>query len=366
MATQSLLRAGALGSLVERLRARGYAVHAPVLREGLLLIAEIASAAELPRGVIDEQKPGAHRLRVEGDLYFQYTVTAGGWKKLFMPPRQRLWSARATAEGIAFESDTGPTAPVALLGVRGCDLAAIAIQDRVYLGGAHPDPEYRKRREGALIVAVNCARSTETCFCVSMAAGPQAGPGWDIALTELEAPHRFLVEAATEAGAGVCAELPLEPAAGADVDRARGLVKAAAGSQTRTMPSGIAATLKQAFTSPRWEAIANRCLACGNCTMVCPTCFCTAVEETTDLTGAATRERRWDSCFSGNHSYIHGGSVRKATAARYRQWMTHKLSTWQDQFGTDGCTGCGRCITWCPVAIDITEEAHIFSAKEAR
>jgi ferredoxin len=94
--------------------------------------------------------------------------------------------------------------------------------------------------------------------------------------------------------------------------------------------------------------------------MVCPTCFCSTVEDTTDLTGAiAERWQVWDSCFNADHSYLHGGYVRKTTGSRYRQWITHKLATWHDQFGMSGCAGCagcGRCITSCPVAIDITEE----------
>ena len=111
------------------------------------------------------------------------------------------------------------------------------------------------------------------------------------------------------------------------------------------------------YEHPQWNNVTERCLNCANCTMVCPTCFCTTVEDVTDLTGEhAERWRKWDSCFTMDFSYIHGGSVRSSTQSRYRQWITHKLATWIDQFGTSGCVGCGRCITWCPVAIDITEE----------
>jgi Fe-S-cluster-containing hydrogenase component 2 len=119
------------------------------------------------------------------------------------------------------------------------------------------------------------------------------------------------------------------------------------------------------YDHPRWRNVASRCLTCANCTMVCPTCFCTTVEDVTDLTGnQAERWRKWDSCFTVDFSYIHGGSVRASPESRYRQWMTHKLATWIDQFGTSGCVGCGRCITWCPVAIDITEEVRAIRATD--
>ena len=129
---------------------------------------------------------------------------------------------------------------------------------------------------------------------------------------------------------------------------------------------GIHDLLLANLEHPRWEEVAGRCLTCGNCTMVCPTCFCTSVEDTSDLAGvSAERSRRWDSCFTMDFSYIHGGSVRASPKSRYRQWMTHKLATWWDQFGSSGCVGCGRCITWCPVGIDITEEVRAIRAEPA-
>jgi ferredoxin len=356
----TVLPIGELDRLVQALR-RDYTVQAPVLERGALVIRPIDSAAELPRGVVDEQEPGRHSLRQEGERYFDYTVPADSWKRLFFPPRQRLWRASGADGALATEAEPAAAAPVALLGVRGCDLAAIAIQDRVFLGGAYVDPHYRARRDGAFIVAVNCARATSTCFCTSLGTGPRAGAGYDLALTELGA--AFLVEAGTDRGAELVRELGLSPATEADRADAAATVAATADSITRTLPAGIAGTLKAAQSSRLWEAIAERCLSCGNCTLVCPTCFCSAAEHTSDLAGSGAQERRWDSCFSAAHSYIHGGSVRASTAARYRQWMTHKLSTWHDQFGTSGCTGCGRCAVWCPVAIDLTAEAHAFTAE---
>ena len=356
-----ILDSSGLHALVAELRRLGYTVCAPVLDHGALRIRSIESAGELPRGLVDEQDAGVHRLRQEGDRFFDYTVPADSWKALFFPPRLRMWSlAAGAAEPLA--EDAAGAGPFALLGVRGCDLEAIRIQDRVFLGGAHPDPHYRARRDGAFLVAVNCARATSTCFCPSMGTGPRAGGDHDLALTELGG-GRFYAEATSERGGEVFGALPFLAATEADAGAAREVVDATAAGITRTMPADIAHTLRGALQSPRWQSISERCLACGNCTLVCPTCFCSAVEHTTDLEGNATHTRRWDTCFSAGHSYIHGGSVRSSTAPRYRQWLTHKLSTWQEQFGTSGCTGCGRCIAWCPVAIDITAEAHGFTAE---
>ena len=130
--------------------------------------------------------------------------------------------------------------------------------------------------------------------------------------------------------------------------------------------SGLKELLYRNSESPRWDAVAQRCLSCANCTLVCPTCFCSTIEDLTDLAGQeAERIRKWDSCFTTDFSYIHGGSVRATPRSKYRQWMMHKLAYWLDQFGTSGCVGCGRCITWCPVGIDITEEARVIRESEA-
>jgi sulfhydrogenase subunit beta (sulfur reductase) len=162
----------------------------------------------------------------------------------------------------------------------------------------------------------------------------------------------------------VLADVASRPASDAEVADGARRVEAAADRMGRTLETrGLAEALLRSLDHPRWDAAAERCLACGNCTLACPTCFCTTVEDTTDLTGAfAERTRRWDSCFTLDLSYIHGGPVRPSLRSRYRQWATHKLATWAGQFGTAGCVGCGRCITWCPAAIDLTEEVAAIAA----
>jgi sulfhydrogenase subunit beta (sulfur reductase) len=279
----------------------------------------------------------------------------------------KLLSATRDGDTFSVRGADAPAQRFAFIGVRACELNAIAIQDRVFLEGRHVDVHYQQRRAGVFIVAVNCATAGGTCFCASMKTGPRAQSGFDLALTELTegSAQRFLVEAGSAAGATLLAELPRQAAGDAERSAAAAVVERTAHSMGRTMPEeGVPELLRENLEHPRWKDVAGRCLTCGNCTMVCPTCFCTTVEDVGSLAGdVAGRERRWESCFSQEFSYIHGGSVRASAESRYRQWLTHKLSTWVDQFGTSGCVGCGRCISWCPVGIDITEEVKAMAVK---
>jgi ferredoxin len=323
----------------------------------------VASTADLPIGWTDEQAGGVYRLKKRNDeALFGYVVGPHSWKKFLHPALRRLWQAKREDTGFQIIEETSQTPNYAFIGVRSCELHAIAIQDKVFLGGPSVDPSYQSLRQKAFIVAVNCGQAGGTCFCASMQTGPKAAFGFDLALTEvLEANrHYFVVEVGTELGAEILREVSHQETREDEKGTAARIVAKTAEQMGRTLDtSDIKDLLYRNDDHPRWDHVAARCLTCGNCTMVCPTCFCTTVEDVTDLTGEyAERWQRWDSCFTMDFSYIHGGSVRSSAKSRYRQWMTHKLATWIDQFGTSGCVGCGRCITWCPVAIDITEEVR--------
>jgi ferredoxin len=354
-----------LGQLFAALARRGYEVIGPTVRGNAIVYDRIASVDDLPRGWTDRQDGGVYRLARRDDAaLFGYAVGPHSWKQFLFPPTQRLWRARRTTEGGGFEIEAEPQeAPrYAFIGVRSCEVHAIAVQDRVFLGGQVVDPAYRARREPAFVVAVNCGQAGGTCFCVSMNTGPEVTFGYDLAVTEIveDGRHVLVIEAGTERGVEVLREVPQRPATAEERATCRRVVDRTAEQMGRHLDtSDIKDLLYRNAEHPRWTEVAGRCLTCGNCTMVCPTCFCSTVEDAADLTGeVAERVRHWDSCFSLDHSYIHGGSVRPSPASRYRQWLTHKLASWIDQFGTSGCVGCGRCITWCPVGIDITEEVR--------
>jgi ferredoxin len=358
---ESVITLDGLAELVDVLRRRGYLVVGPKLRDGAIVYDELESADELPAGWTEIHDPGSYRVeRREDEARFGFTVGPHSWKQFLLPPRVRLWRARQNGEVTDVEEEPPPEKPFALFGVRSCDLSAISIQDRVLTGGRYVDRDYAARREGIFVVVVDCAEPGRLCFCTSMGTGPAAESGYDLALTELlDGEHRFLVRVGSERGAEVIRDVPHEAASGPDNETAGALVETARSRMGRELDTdglkeGILANLEH----PRWDEVADRCLSCGNCTLVCPTCFCVGVEDSADLTGEVVeRARVWNSCFSLDHAYMHGGSVRESGRSRYRQWLTHKLATWHDQFGTSGCVGCGRCIAWCPVGIDITEEA---------
>jgi sulfhydrogenase subunit beta (sulfur reductase) len=366
-----LMDAAALDPLCAALQHAGYRVIGPTVRDGAIVLGELASAGDLPFGWGVSLEPGGYRIRRRDDTAaFGHSAGPQSWKQFLHPPREKMWSARRTAGGFEVEPTGSPAPRLAFLGVRPCDLSAIKIQDQVLGRGQHAGSAYAARRSGVFIVTVNCTEPGETCFCASMGTGPQAGPGYDLALTEMtgEDGHQFLVEVGSPAGADMLTGVPTRPAGEAAARRAHSAVAAASGRMGRSMPAGILHDLMAASgDAARWDDVAARCLTCGNCTMACPTCFCTTVEDTTDLSGDhAERWQLWDSCFDLDFSSLHGGPVRSSPRSRYRQWLTHKLGTWHDQFGSSGCVGCGRCIVWCPVGIDLTEEVAALQAEAAQ
>lgn len=356
------LPAAELDRLLDALRADGRTIIGPTVRGEAIVLDEILSAADLPAGRGAEASPGRYRLTRRDDTRrFDHAVGPMSWKRWTFPPRAPLRVGRRTASGIRFTGvDPAPT-PLAFIGVRACELTALDIQDHVFLDGQAIDRDYRARRASAFVVAVECATPTSTCFCTSMETGPEVTSGFDVALTELD--DGFVVRVGSPAGATLVDSLELAPADPSAVDGAATIVAGARSAMgTPIDMSNVRAGLASAPEHPGWAAVAERCLSCTNCTLVCPTCFCTSVVQRSDLDGTtSTSERTWDSCFADGFAKVAGGSFRPHVKDRYRQWLTHKFSTWWDQFGSSGCVGCGRCIAWCPVGIDVREELAVIA-----
>lgn len=360
-----------LQSLFDCLKRMQYRLLGPSLNHSAIVYDDIEKADDIPRGYSDHQAGGTYRLlKTNTPARFDYVVGQHSWKKYLFPSDKTLFEVHREPGGFQVSEIKENPSLMAFIGVRPCELAAIGILDKIMLEGPYQDLSYKHKRENLLIVAVNCTRPSGTCFCASMNTGPRAESGFDLALTEIleNNLHYYIVETGSKKGEELLKELPVRETSTARMDKARNLLSEAAGKMGRSLDTdNIKDVLTRNFENPRWDLVAERCLGCGNCTLVCPTCFCTNIKDTTDLDGkTAYRHQEWDSCFTLDHSYISGGSLRTSTKARYRQWLTHKLANWIDQFGMSGCVGCGRCITWCPVGIDITEEARAIRESEVK
>ena len=369
MATAFQLDARGLQRVLDLLNTRGYTTIGPTVAASAIVLEPVASIEDLPRGWSDRQAPGRYKLVRTGSTgFFQYTCGPHPWKRYLTPPEQLLWrSTRHNGKIRSHTPEPGP-GPYAFVGMRPCDLRALDILDRVLSEQAYTDPAYTRARDSLFTIVVNCLEPGGTCFCTATGGGPRADSGFDIALSEIVETDRcvLVAEPGSRPGAEVLAAACRDPATHEKIERIRLLADQAA-ARLNHMPdlTKMGPLFQGRFDGPHWQTLESRCLACGNCTMVCPTCFCHTVIDSGSLDGSqAERLRVQDSCFNMAFSYIHGGSVRPSVSSRYRQWFLHKLATWQDQFKTPGCVGCGRCITWCPAGIDLRREALVLAGGE--
>ncbi len=353
------LQKNSLEKLLSNMQRMGYKVYGPRIQDGAIVYKQLQNLAELPKGYISEQDAAHYRLVYSGHRrYFDVTPGAQSWKQFFFPPSSDLANLKRDGQGRwQIEEEELDLTPLALFGVFPCDLAAIQVQDRIFLREEWKDPIYWARRQSAFILAVNCLHPCDTGFCASMGTGPKANPGYDLCLTELE--DVFLVEVGSEAGRMLMEGVPMMPTSAFWLQAGQKGLEEASTRMGRSLPDQekLPELLLNNLDAKQWDDVAKRCMSCSSCTQVCPTCFCWDARDSADLKGeTARRERVWDSCFDPDYSYIVGGNSRPNTRSRYRQWLTHKFGSWYAQFGTSGCVGCGRCITWCPAKIDVTAE----------
>lgn len=340
-----------------------HTVVGPKIRDGVLTLSSIDSG-DLPAGYTDRQAAGMYRL-VKSDKteIFAYSSGFDSFKKFLNPPYAELFSYKASKNTFLTASLISHHTPYAFFGIRACDRAALKLYDRVFLEGVNREPCYESLRHNLLIIAVNCVYPGDNCFCLSTGTGPELRDGYDLLITELK--DSLLLESGSQAGSKIMKSLPLTAVTDADIqEKASRLENSRKIFKKSVNLDGLPALIYRNFEHPVWQDISERDLECGNCTQVCPTCFCTSSYDSIELKGILKRfssmsgkkVKKWDSCFSRNFARVHGGNFRTTRRARYRHWFAHKLAYCFEQFGLPGCVGCGRCITWCPAGIDITQE----------
>ncbi len=350
-----------LQDLIDALQSADYHCIGPQVRDGAIVYDALTEANQLPWGMRDYQAPGEYRLeKIPEQEAFAWANGPQAIKPLLFKPVETVWKVTRNEQGkMQFLPIQPEEPPMAVIGARACDLAAMAIQDKVFIHSQYVDIRYKKRRDALFAVAVNCTYLSNNCFCVSAGTGPEATHSYDLLMNELS--EGFIITAGSENGSQLLTCLNLAAATEEQCAQAKQRVQNAAKTQTKQIPFNNSRALRDLLFAnlehPRWSEVADRCLSCGNCTAVCPTCFCHHESNQPTLDGTqCEQEKQWDSCFTEGHSYMGGQVIRDDTRKRYRQWLTHKVGSWFDQFGTSGCVGCGRCISWCPVGIDITEE----------
>jgi len=346
-----------LSKLFNNIKSLGYEIIATVLEDGVLRVRTVSSFDAVALNVVSVQSPGEYGTKSDR-LMLSYTHGPDSPKLFLFPPHQFLFEIEREKDRFRMMCHQNTERRIAFFGIKSCDLASINVLDKTLLAGEYVNVHYTKIRRNMATIIVNCTRPSGTCFCASMGTGPRALEGFDLALTELD--DKFVVEVGSEKGEEMLKGIDTTIASEKDVAQTDRLLEEARVKMGRSLDKAfIKEKLYERLESPAFLEISERCLSCGNCTSVCPTCFCNITLDTLSLDGNTTRrDIVWDSCFTYQFAQVAGGNFRPKIWARYRQWLFHKIAYWQDQFGALGCVGCGRCITWCPVGIDITESIN--------
>jgi len=345
--------------LIRNLR-DSYRLIGPVIEDGVIVLREMV-LDELPAGAIDSQSPGKYRLLNKRDEeIFSFSNGPDSFKRFLYPSIKNLYYFKKTRKGLEIKIPDEDDKNFAFFGIRACDIKAMEILKKVF----SDIKGHELTRRSPLIIGVNCSRPNENCFCHSLGSGPEIKNGADMVITELR--DGLMIETGLDR-IEFLEDIDYVEATEKEFIEKRTVIEGCKDRIKKSVHSGdLSGRIYRNLEDPRWKIVSERCLACGNCTQVCPTCFCTSTFDVIDIPSlkrsseglSGKRLRVWDSCFSTNFARVHGGNFRPSRRARYRHWLSHKFGYWIDQFGMIGCVGCGRCITWCPVGIDVTEELN--------
>lgn len=286
-----------------------------------------------------------------GEVELDYIQPVNSVKDVLFPCDDPLYRYNWSVDAVEFEP-VSETEKTVVFGLRPCDLASVDLLDRVFTTGDFSDVQYRRRREHSVLVGMGCLRSAPSCLCRAFGVTPGASQGADMMVYETE--EGYVAHSITEKGQELMESMPGTDAGDEDLDRAR-----QASEQTEVpraeglSPEGLPEEMREQWDSPYWQQLGLRCLGCGTCTFVCPTCHCFLIADL-NRGKKGLRFKSWDSCqykrfvlAAGDHN------PRPTRKERIRQRFMHKLAYFPETNDAFLCTGCGRCIASCPVDIHI-------------
>lgn len=297
-----------------------------------------------------------------GEVSLNHTNSTKPPKEILLPQPETLFSYSSTDDTAGIEVPLGKERPRLIFGIRPCDARSFLFLDRVFNEEKYRDVYYLNRRDGMVIVAIGCIKPRVTCFCTSVGGGPFSTEGSDLLLIDIGG--EYVVQVVTDNGAKLTVEMNLKDAEGDKLSLTRKVIQDAESSMAPKMKiDGLKENLDTRFTDPIWAPLTEKCISCGVCTYLCPTCYCFDIVDDSGNSGGE-RVRIWDSCqFPLFTLQASGINPRPTTKERYRQRLMHKFSYCLDNEGQIGCVGCGRCVTECPVNLDIRQVLTIISSK---
>ncbi|NPV89858.1 MAG: hypothetical protein HPY50_03670 [Firmicutes bacterium] len=294
-----------------------------------------------------------------GELALDWVSTRLSPKGALFPQTEKLYKFRTEQGELKVEAAPVNDKPQIIVGIRGCDVKAIAALDQVFYTKGYLDLNYQSLRENTTIVSLGCNEPLETCFCTSFGVNPQEAEGSDLVMYDLGDSYGFKPQ--TEKGEKVLSQISsLLQEKAAEPPKTKDL-------SLKVDLTGVTEKIQDLamWDHPLWEKISQRCLGCGTCTYVCPFCHCFDIQGKT-RGEKGFRYRCWDSCMYNDYTLMAGGhQPRPSQKERVRQRFMRKLRYFVERYGTYQCSGCGRCLQHCPVGIDIVEAIEKIKLAEA-
>jgi len=325
-----------------------------------ILIEELTKEYEVFAPVKEKNVASFERVSPENQPSLDFRNTKKPLKEVFSPQTETVFTYRTDKKDVEIVEPPAVKGKMVLLDVRPCDARSFVLLDKFFSSGEHKDVYYLERRKNTTIVGLACNSPLSTCFCTSMGGSPFGKEGVDLLLQDIN--NKYLIETVTERGEELLKKFPwLKDAEKADTERAKKLSEEAENAvKSKVSVKDVVEKLDRMFNDPLWDQIYQKCLGCGVCTFLCPTCYCFDI-----LDEEGKRVRIWDSCqfpcFTLEGS---GHNPRPSGKERMRQRVMHKFNYVVKNYGEIFCVGCGRCVQECPVNLDIREIIRAISARQ--